>query len=213
MRLRPYGTHLNPARLSQQQLAEVSAIAEADRPADRDVWFVLVHTNDDFAGGLHYAATIYYTPDKISPRLRAGRCSGGSSLLRSPEGRRKLRELLGSPEGILSEYVQVSAAAEPFGKELPIPSGSLFPFGRPPGLSDEDLIHIIDAAREVHDAKGWSYTQEPICRIETDGRTGGDLRVMFGWQDAPLAGGGTFVDVHKTPTGYKADGELGRWVS
>ncbi|MDB5319050.1 MAG: hypothetical protein JWN40_681 [Phycisphaerales bacterium] len=114
-------------------------------------------------------------------------------------------------DGGLPDYVQVSSAAQPFTGDVPLPSRALSPFHPPDNITPGDLIAIIDAARAAHDAVATANElDEPICRIE---KSGDDLRVEFGAQDGPLAGGGRFVIVRKAPAGYVADRHLGVWHS
>ncbi len=121
------------------------------------------------------------------------------------------QKLLPEDDAALPDYVQVSSAAQPFVGTVSIPNRSLRPFYPPDNIIAADLIAIVDIARAAHDAEALpSEIDDPICRIE---RSGDDFRVDFGAQDGPLAGGGSFVIVHKIPNGYVADRHLGVWHS
>jgi len=217
-----YGTHLNPAKLSPQQLAEITEIAEAHRPAGREIWYVRVATNDKYKGEWHYSAAVYYTPDVTTGRIRKGKMTGASSMFGGVAEHKKLRERLREsakrhPEELsdtdLGEWVQIAPADRPFGTELKVLFGAVAPFAPVKGISDDDLVAIVDDARRAHDVGRLAEVDEPICMIEIDGEEKDKFVVFFGWLDAPLAGGGSVVTVRKTPKGYKAPDGAGHWVS
>jgi len=217
-----YGTHLNPAKLSPQQLAEITEIAEADRPVGQEVWYVRVATNDEYKGKWHYAAQVYYTADVTTGRIRKGKMTGANSMFGGVGDRNKLRERLRElakrhPEEridtALGEWVQIAPADLPFSAEAKVPFGTMAPFSPVEGISDADLVSIVDEARRAHDVDRLAEVDEPICRIEIMGDAKDEIVVFFGWQDAPLAGGGSVVTVRKTPKGYKAKDGVGMWVS
>lgn len=209
-----YATRLSPDRLTSEQLSEIIAAARAHMPDGREIWFVWVDYNKLYEGKRIYTATVYFTPDETSPRLTTGRSLGINSMFYSPDSRRRALAQMGLPEGWLARYAQVSTAGQPFAKGLPIPTGALLPFNPPDGVSDADLVSIVDAARLVHDAKvGFAHADEPICRIELERVPEGEIHVFFGSQEGPLSGSGTLVIVRKTDKGYKADDGLAHWRS
>lgn len=203
-----YAEYLNPAALRPEQLTEIEAEAEKARPAGRDVWFVLVLSNRLYQGKWDYRAIVYFTPDETSPRLRKGRYLGVSSLFL------RYRDRLPKHDAELSNYVQVSLPDKPFGEVAEVPWGPELPFDPPEEVAEADLVPVLDAARRIIGATPYIGDCNdrflPIQRFDVNP---GEIRVLFGWQVGPLAGGGVVVTVRKTKRGFVADRETGVWDS
>lgn len=179
-----YDERLSPDRLTPAQLAELVKGAKPATMAGLKIWYIHVHDNSIIEGKAIWNATVFFKPDSSTGRIRKGKCQ------RDGPG------ALGS--GCLFDYVQVSLPGEPFGEKLEPPPPRLWPFMRPEGFSDEEIIEIVDFART---SPGDFNGKEPIHFINR--QKDGVIEAESGSQQHPLAGFGTGM------TCIKKDGE---WV-
>ncbi|MDB5296487.1 MAG: hypothetical protein JWO31_2470, partial [Phycisphaerales bacterium] len=127
-----------PDPLTPGQAERVGREAAAFAPGGRAVWFALVGGN---GWGADTSVTLYYAPDRSTPRLRSGlavRASVRGDTVRPSEP---------------FPYVQVSAAAVPFAGRPDAPAAADLPFEQPAGkggaaaeVGDEAIVRLVDAA-------------------------------------------------------------------
>lgn len=218
-----YAAYLNPEPLLPDQVEYVLAEAKAVRPAGRGAWFVLVlsHRND------RYVARVYFTPDEQTQRLRKGRYL----YVQDPKADETRKELLkyfgakgdASDQVQYRNYVQVSSPKELFGTKVETPTLPLLPFDKPIGISDSDIIAVVDLVRSgphpapvKYNGNGVILRQEfdatlPIHRII---QLSPDLiEVQTGWQVNLLAGYGQTLTCKRTAHGYELLDQIGEWRS
>ena len=116
-----------------------------------------------------------------------------------------------------AEYLQVSAPGQTWGKGLSVPEQALCPFSNPKGVSEGDVVEIVDFIRElqskgpvVREGDNWTWVGEkdaPIDSIHTE--EGRDIEVWTGPTQHHI--GGVFRIVKKE--GKWTLMSTGSWVS
>lgn len=141
-----YADYEHPLALSDGQINVILRAAEKNRPIGRSIWFVLVLANEPkIIHGPYFRSVVYYSPDELTPDLRRGQCLF-LSLDFKPS---------------LTEYVQVSPEAAPFGDVLTTPKLPDLPFsppvndhsGDPAELRADELARLVRFARRAEVAK------------------------------------------------------------
>ena len=206
-----YAPSSNPLSLTDEQYREIIASARRVAPEGRKIWFVLVRYNSDDGtrNRLVYGANVYFSPDQQSVRLRKGRCAYIDNERTVAMREQALAQLGGGTWPPVGAYVQVSAAAQPFGDDLGPPELQLAPFAPPEAMSDAELIGVVDCARAAY-AENHIDSEQPIWRIERDAES---FKVNLGWLVGPLFGRGETLTIQKTDGGYKAKECAGLWMS
>lgn len=222
-----YDMRLCPKPLTAAQKREFLSEAARLAPPGRDAWFIWVHANQEHEGELSYNASVYYAPDVRTARLRKGKLLGVSTAIKGawPAYEALVREEAGKPVGEaefrLSDYWQVSRRGEPFSADLAPPSGALMPFAAPSGVSDQEVVEIVDFARTSPKAPGGGGDSITITIPgQFDGtlpilaiRKWGDLvEVTSGTVQGLLAGAGQVLRCMKKGKAFVVL-EVGLWVS
>jgi hypothetical protein len=183
-------------------------------------------------------AKVYFTPDEQTPRLRKGRYL----YVPDPQEKKLRLEVLRllhpheAQQVQLGRYVQVSAINDPFGASMAAPAIPLLPFDRPEGISDLDVVAVVDLVRSdphpapmkregdhfilrtefnpklpIHRIERGSDAKAFIRHMQTDAK---DLVIVYtGWQVGMLAGSGQILYCKRTEQGYELLDEIGGWVS
>jgi hypothetical protein len=223
-----YHSRLDPWPLAQYQVREILSRAEKVRPDGRDTWFIMVRMNYVRHWRLCCEATIYFTPDMSTPRLRKGRCTGFFLSAADIQMLERLIEKLEREQGRpssrksreeLSQYYEVSIREKPFTDQLDVPTGTLMPFHPPEGFTDDEIVEIVDFVRTSpkrppDPPNRVSIPQrldgsEPILSIE---RKGEDIAVRTGIQEGPLSGIGETIVLRKKGNTFEVI-SIGMWVS
>ncbi len=210
--------------LSDQQIKTLLDRASECCPQGQRIWFIYALANWDMGDRREASVEIFFTPESQTARLRKGRFMRTVDRLPGLVAAR-LREFWPSatapaePEP-LPEYWQVSRADHPFTGEPGVPRGSLIPFPRPEGFTEEEVIEIVDFVRTgPHDPDdsptGWSSPQRldtalPIYRIRRDGD---DVEVWTGALEDMLAGAGEILRCRKKEDGGFEVISISMWVS
>ena len=224
-----YDRQLSLDPLTDEQLREIVEEAVPQTPQRHEIWYVHVHNNRVFKGERHWNVTVFYTPSVVTRRTRRGQ----SFHLR--DNYRRVREKITREVGddswlkeikLLDDYVQISLPDAPFGESLELPTYRLWPFRSPEGFTDDELIELVDFARDsprvprriieerpgqVAVTGGGQFNgQEPIYRIRR--LDDGMVEVWSGSQQDNVAGSGSFMKC------VKKDGvwlvvTAGWWVS
>lgn len=210
--------------LSSQQLADVLEKAELWRPKGTTVWFFFVrrHYHPLLSLETYLTVTIYYTPDRSSPRIRKGRFATYNmtwSLGDNPH--------LDEPQ--IHGYVQVSPSRQPFGSELQVPAPAYRPFvvgrnfgGAPVSIRDEQVIQLVDFVRaflagensngDPESLESWrrAAAKDPILNIAVQGDS---FELMLGWSGGMFDGRGHHLKVVKKAGSLRVVGPVSMWVS
>jgi hypothetical protein len=213
-----YAALSKPQALSEPQVREIRAWVDAANDAERshgkrprDVWFVLVRYITDG----QFRAVVYLMPDESRGRARHGRSLWVDSDFSIEKSRQLARELK-EPWPTLNPYAQVtSAAAKDRGAGAPAIAD--LPFEETAGLSDDEVVAAIDAARRelapLEEGGPGDVKLDPMPVQSIMNQKDGTFEIWFGWQVGPLWGGGEFVTVERDGKGFKAKGGVGHWVS
>ena len=197
-----YDQRLGPLELTRRQKLEIIAQAAPLTPKGRKIWYVLVRDNRRFEGELSYIATVYFSPDFSSARLRKGKCMHvwhvSAEMRETSERFMKLvnvdqREL--PPR--LPGYRQVSLAAQPFGENVAVPEKILWPFTVDGEFTDQEVIEIVDFVRAaIKRRKGQLLgllefvPDEPVLSITAQSK--GRIEVFTGTRQHWLAAEGHY---------------------
>ncbi len=180
--------------LSESQVEDLMNRGEMTCPDDRDLWFLYVTANWERTGVRHPAATVYFTPEEHTPRLRKGKYAFGTL----PPAH---------------EYWQVSRKHKPFKGAPQVPGIALLPFPKPIGFSEEEVIEIVDFVRTnpEHAQTGAVFCgSSPILSIV---RGGDNIEVMTGAIQGMLAGTGQLLTCKKRKDGTFEVLSVATWVS
>ena len=224
-------SRFNPTPLTDEQMCEILGEARRLAPRGKDVWFILLKSNGEYEGALRYCVNVYFTPDIATARLRKGRYIGlGGGFEEIREIIQKLfdAEDQAARQGDshttkerqfvrLHEYYQVSLCDEPFGDDLGAPSGTLLPFAAPEGVSDVEVVEVVDFARTNPAVQPRPNTfpvpsrfngSAPVIGIE---RKDGMIEILCGVSEGMLSGMGELMQCKKEDGTLKVVA-LGQWV-
>jgi hypothetical protein len=201
---------LDDTPFTEAQLKEFRAVVDDANTTHQDVWYahVLYTRKDD------YRIAVYFTPESQSGRVRRGECM----ILDGRHAWRERREPmggLGEADWRAMPYVQVVPSTDATNggttaAEKRAPAIEHTPFKPPKGISDEDLVGVVDAARRKM-AEIREFDPMPIMSVEKDGDHG--FEVSFGWALGPLYGRGSSVTVERDGKSFKVSEQIGHWVS
>lgn len=208
--------------LSDRQIEEILAEAKPLTPDGARVWFIAANRNQTRDNETHLAATIYFTPDRHSKRIRYGSCFAIDT------GWEKHREILHQAfntgaklkpvKRALSTYCQISFADAPFDGSLNTPEGGLLPFYPPGEVSEAELVELVDFVRSAprtttrSDATTWQNRINPLAPIAFIKRTDEGFDIHTGSLEGPMSGMGQLIQCKKTEVGLELV-SLGTWVS
>ena len=223
------GRFAHPAP-TQEQLEELLRWVLPRAGKNRDVWFIYARANWKSETGRELNATVYFTPKRESARLRKGVSRHvGLSIARILELEAliaALERLETQPQPVeasqLPEYWQVSLKDHPFAETLEVPDGTLLPFPKPEGLSEQEVIEIVDFIRtnprQLQQASHRSFSvsqrgfdgARPILSIN---KSDGVIEVRSGTSEGILSGSGQVIRLMRTGDDTFDVLAIGKWVS
>jgi len=137
-----YDMTTRPAQLTAEQCNQILDYAEPLAPKAQRVWYIQVskNTKSPIDGNPYWKVTLYFTPETATKRLRKGKgiCVSSDFVAKAA---------LLAPSKTPYDYVMVSLPDDPFGNDLLTPSTAVWPFARPSGFTDEEIIEVVDFAR------------------------------------------------------------------
>jgi hypothetical protein len=225
-----YSKYWEAKPLSEQQVAEIRGVVRDFVGKEGPIWFVYVHSNDGNEGkGRGYQVSVYFRPTEQKDRLRKGtvvtidhRRVGWWRQLSEEQNRAIATQL---PNG----YVDVTEPGERVGA-LKIPAEVDVPVIAAEGMSDEEIVGVVDSLRslrgkrvveptETVGADGTRRVSTPVFnRIDEDmpimhmERSEDVITVSLGWMAYPLNGRGLRVTMRRTEKRYVVV-SVGAWVS
>jgi hypothetical protein len=162
-----YDERLTPDRLSDEQKQKIFAYARSMSPAGQRPWYVKVRYNDQRQGEPSWAVSIFYSPYSTSSRLRKGKAIGMVDF----QGRwtKLLRRTVPNwdEQQLYWDYWQVSPSQEPFGKDLVVPDQPFWPFKAPEGLTDQEVVEIVDFVR-TYSVRPYAETAKTMSLWSTE---------------------------------------------
>lgn len=220
------GRFAHPAP-TQEQLEELLRWVLPRAGKNRDVWFIYARANWKLETGRELNATVYFTPKRESARLRKGVSRHvGLSIARILELEALIEQLEAQPQPKesppLPEYWQISLKGHPFAEMLEVPDGTLLPFPKPEGLSEQEVIEIVDFVRtnpkqpqtdpnRVSSASLWGFDgSRPILSIN---KSDGVIEVRSGTREGILSGSGQIIRLMRTGDDTFDVLAIGQWVS
>jgi hypothetical protein len=195
-----YSSYFGPQRLNDAQRREIKAViseAKAGEP-----WFVYVR----YSRGGTYRVSAYSRPTAKQGFARRGKVVFVDNDISLNERRQIVRQL-GAEWPAPQPYLQLSTRPS---DQMLTPAEVDLPFSPPDGISDGELIKVVDAARTAATKNDSTAADMPVCNIEVG--KDGTVRVFFGWQAGGLNGRGVFVELKREGAGF-AEPSVGMWVS
>lgn len=137
-----YADTSQPDPLSESDMREILAYTYVANHAKQPVWYIHVHSSRTASGErAPRRVTVFLTPEQTTPRLQRGyMLEANLQSLREPRQNAKGRD-------DLHEYVRVSPPSQALGSKLDLPTLPTWPFDRPKGFSDQEIIEIVDLVR------------------------------------------------------------------
>ncbi|MGN6368445.1 MAG: hypothetical protein ACTHN5_09310 [Phycisphaerae bacterium] len=169
-----YNPEAQPHHLSLAQFHEIQSRATQAHPAH--IWFVDKAEND----GIPYRVSLYFVP-----RSHSGRISHGAfaNFLSATRDELDFMQKTGMSTAAIDRYTYITDHAT---DDIPPPTESTFPFRTPERIPDADLLKSLDAAHAFFAAH--KTAPLPVHNILLE--PNGNVEIFFGWQTAPLSGGG-----------------------
>jgi len=208
-----YGNFGLPQPLGAAQITLILRSADQLKPEGRDVWFIGVRQN----GAGECWAMVFYKPERTSPGLRRGRYAdvrlAQESSRDAATGIPHKKDALRYAE--VRPYVQVARAFRPFNPDLQTPAPADLPFeaprprGRQPGLSDAELVQLVNFARSVFKPRD---DDDPICTVRTGGLSDQDANApdRFVVCQGAEHWGGRYLELERRNTTFKVT-HSGNW--
>jgi hypothetical protein len=183
-----YSSYLKAEPISDQRMAEMLSLA-AQASSD-PIWFAYVRCSNEYK----YRVTIYYRPQFERPGIRGGHeLFIDSYFLKIAE---RLRQIEPDAGPVVTHYVQLSQSSVA-SESLAIPIESEIPFGEVPGLSDAQLIRLVEVVRSAKLADTSFFPKDlPILRISE--QEPGLFEVKMGWQADMLGGQGIEIKAQQS---------------
>ncbi len=224
-----YNFRFEHPQLTSDQVERILAWAAPSCPPGQRVWFIYATANWPDEEGRSAMACVYFTPQRQTGRVREGRHAwydeGRARLVEKFRDSGLFDEENDGPAWLkLPEYCQVSDPHRPFTDALEIPDLKLMPFDQPDGLSEEELVALVDFVRtgpglpvEWMDRDGREFIRVGPARFDSAApiwkirREGDVFRVRNGAVQAILAGRGQFLECRRMPDGTFEVLSLGMW--
>jgi hypothetical protein len=189
-----YEKNLDVPHLDVKRVDEIVGRAAFLCPKGCRVWFIRV---DGLTARGSNNLTVYFTPEKATPRFRKG------SFVRIWSQRSAPKQV--------QTYGQVSLAGKPFSDALVLPEGNLRPFALAAGITDDEVVRVVEFARtSPRSPRDDAFRgEEPLLEISK----ANDVTVVrSGTQRGPLAGSGQSLELRKKNETYEVV-RVGAWRS
>ncbi len=174
-------------------------------------------------GKLNVDATVYFTAETSSARIRKGVAIGVpgafyEELARKLEEAGDAKDVPDRAPGI--RYWQVSLPGEPFGEALEVPKRATLPFDEPESFTESEVVEILDLIRTARAPTTSSAdfavfvpelpTKDPVVSIRRG--NDGKIEVLVGDYEGFLSGRGTGFNVRQSQDGFTLI-DIFMWVS
>ncbi len=180
-----YSSRSKPGPLSQKQFDDIHWLIEQKGKEVGVPRFIFVHCSDPT---LFINVDVYFVPDH-----REGRVVSGKMIAIAPIGtvkeQRDTSARLGGNWPYVRDYVQITDGT------AAIPNEQDVPFLQPEGLSNQDILTVVDAARAIENRQQPGVAAPRVLGIKTS--EDHHVHVSLGWRDGMLDGTGTDVDLQR----------------